>query len=237
MKLKTKQVIKKPDSLKATLLKADEKEFDVFKKKVGEEKVKKYIGLNSMPSFVKWIFYSVNGEDKIKEIQDNKKIKVVCRVYPPNIKDDIYNEMRSESVIYYSIGAHEILRGDIDPKVLGVIGKNISQDDVCREIYFRPEGSYFVEDWANSLCYNYKRVSKGVYTLPAFKGGRPRNLKMSANKWTIVINVKNDEKVMKMISEKLKDIDLNKLKEMFKEKENDEYKLYKDEIDEALDEF
>ena len=193
--------------IRAKLLKPDDRLISSLKKRAGESKSSfKYDSIKSYPHGLKNIYNVMyNNDEDILSMEDGdiSQIKTTCVVYPPGCTDAVEVNGINDSVALYSYGGSDVVTAEPNMEIMGMAGMKMPKDSKMnkREILFREEGSYFIDEFPLSIVSNYviqSRTNKR-FVVPQTKGGRSRNIALSSNKWMFVFTRLCGEHTIKKI--------------------------------------
>ena len=186
--MKTTKVKQDPQQelIRAKLHKVKEGSLAPIIKKVersGNQKLH-FDSFGSFPSVVRDIYRKIY--DDVDVLMSGKGVKVTCSVYPPGCKESIQMGSMSDSIALYIMGSDEVVSSEVNPKLLEMANIKVPKDSVMksREIFFRKEGSYFMDEYPFSLVCDYNTISdqQSTYRLPPIRGGTSKNIRLSNKK-------------------------------------------------------
>lgn len=184
-------------------------------------KVKKYDSYQSMPDPIKTLYDRIFIDDD----EDEADISADCSVYPPESERIIKTAGLNDTVAIWVFGGVEVIKAFPALDMMQeLVDKTLKDEGSTRHIYFRAEGSVFVDGFPHSLVSNYEVLSKTGQRvdIPAPNGGRAKSMKLSPNKWVVVFTKtcgdKTLAKLVKMLTGKnINDIDIkDEMKKMMK---------------------
>lgn len=163
------------NTIRASTIRLESDTINEIKKKI---KVKKeYSGLDSFPPFASHIYKKIFNEE------ESQLKKVTCTVYPPDYEGSLEYLPVNDSIAVCIIGKEDVLEVSTKYEIIEKIPKTYRgmMEDNIKTVYFREGVSYFMDSFPFSIISNYKQLSKFTdrVTIPAFKGGRERDIKLN----------------------------------------------------------
>lgn len=191
-------------TIRAKSVKLSDKVLEDIKKKVkeGDDK-REYESLASFPGFASEIYRQIfdgNGEG---ESGDERLKKVSCTVYPPGYKGAIECSPINDSVAIFVLGRDEVFEVSTKRNIVEQMPKvhREALEQNVKTVYFKEGSSYFLDSFPFSLISDYRQMSQTGQriTLPAFKGGKERTIKLGTSNYVIVFSRLCGETTIKKI--------------------------------------
>lgn len=192
-------------TIRAKCIKLSDKVLEEIKKKVNGEEKREYEYLASFPGFASEIYRQIFDGNGEVESGDERLKKVSCTVYPPGYKGAINCSPVNDCVAIFVLGRDEVFevstKGNIVEQMPKVHREALEQN--VKTVYFKEGASYFLDSFPFSLISDYRQLSQvgQKVTLPAFKGGKERTIKLGTSNYVIVFSrLCGDTTIKKIIS-------------------------------------
>lgn len=198
---KQKQQVQNP-SIRAKNIKLSDKTLEDIRKKVkaGEDK-KEYESLASFPGFASEIYRQIFDEEG--ESGDERLKKVSCTVYPPGYKGAMECSPINDCVAIFVLGREEVFEVSTKHNIVEQMPKvhREALEQNVKTVYFKEGSSYFLDSFPFSLISDYRQLSQTGQrvTLPAFKGGKERSIKLGTSNYVIIFSRLCGETTIKKI--------------------------------------